>query len=175
METIIEILSGGELRSIGRANEVAEMVATHPERFAELFVAISNQDPRVRMRAADAAEKVTDSQPQLLAPFKIKLLNEVATINQQEVRWHVAQMLPRLPFTNQEAQSAFSILSGYLDDKSAIVRTFSLQALTDLALTYPQLREQVTHLIRAGLQSKSKAVSTRCKKLIMTLEKVQKK
>ena len=48
------------------------------------------------MRAADAVEKITARRPELLRPHKRRLLTELALIPQQEVRWHVAQMLPRL-------------------------------------------------------------------------------
>ena len=54
-----------------------------------------HEDSLVRMRAADAAEKISVKCPEYLKPFKKKLLNEIAKSEEQEVRWHVAQMIPR--------------------------------------------------------------------------------
>ena len=41
------------------------------------------------MRSADAIEKVSSQQPEYLKLFKKRLLKEVASIDQQEVKWHV--------------------------------------------------------------------------------------
>ena len=57
----------------------------------------------LRMRAADAAEKITCRRPDLLVACKQRLLDEIAAVPQQEVRWHVAQMLPRLALTGSSA------------------------------------------------------------------------
>jgi hypothetical protein len=42
-------------------------------------------------------------------------------------------MLPRLRFTPNEPERVVSILFDYLDSKSSILKTFSMQALSDLA------------------------------------------
>jgi HEAT repeat protein len=57
----------------------------------------------------------------------------VAAIYQKEVRWHVAQLLPRLALTPRQQTQAVALLRGLLDDGSRIVRTFAMQALADLA------------------------------------------
>jgi hypothetical protein len=46
-------------------------------------------DPVLRSRAADAAEKVSRRRPELLAAHKRRLLGHVAEVPQQGVRWHV--------------------------------------------------------------------------------------
>ncbi|MGC1903907.1 MAG: hypothetical protein WA715_08825 [Candidatus Acidiferrum sp.] len=63
------LLRGGDRRSIGRANEVAALIAKDPRLFPELVSGLWSDDHIVRMRAA-AAEKVTREQPQLLRPHK---------------------------------------------------------------------------------------------------------
>jgi hypothetical protein len=56
---ILSLLAGGDRRTIGRADEVAAMVSKAPELFPELIAGLWSESPLVRMRAADASEKVT--------------------------------------------------------------------------------------------------------------------
>ncbi len=139
MHATLRKLVAGDRRSIGRSNEVVADVLAHPRLFGVVFSGLSAADPRLRMRAADALEKISARRPGLLAPYKKKLLREVASIGQKEVRWHVAQMLPRLELTGAERKRAFRTLLGYLSDPSSIVRTFAMQGLADLARQSPAL------------------------------------
>ncbi|MBK8051502.1 MAG: hypothetical protein IPK16_33110 [Anaerolineales bacterium] len=66
-----------------------------------------------------------------------QILHEIAPIPQQEVRWHVAQLIPRLQLSEGERQVAVEVLTEYLDDHSRIVVVFSMQALVELAARCP--------------------------------------
>lgn len=102
MGIILQKLTGGDLRSVGRAEEVVEDILKNPSLFAEVFDGMLHDDPRVRMRSADALEKVSSKHPEYLQPFKTRLINEVSRIQQQEVRWHVAQMFSYLKLDDVE-------------------------------------------------------------------------
>ena len=54
MNELIEMLRGGDLRSDGQANEVAEMVLEHPGLFDELFAGLWESDAVIRARPAAA-------------------------------------------------------------------------------------------------------------------------
>ena len=83
------------------------------------------------MRAADAAEKVTRKNPALLTPYKKELLGLMTETTRQELRWHLAVMVPRVPLNATERQLAISALNTYLEDRSSIVKTFALQGRAD--------------------------------------------
>ena len=53
------------------------------------------------------------------------------------MRWHVAQMLPRLRWNTREQQQVYDILSDYLRDSSSLVKTFAMHALADLTRQAP--------------------------------------
>ena len=163
------MLSGGDRRSIGRANEVVDMALADPSLFAEVFAGMTDDDPVVRMRAADVAEKVTAARSDLLLPHRSVLLNEVAASQQQEVRWHAAQMIPRLRLTEEELPHAFETPRGYLADKSRIVQTFAMQALADLVAQDPTRRAEVICLIQRTMGAGSPAVRSRGRKLLAEL------
>lgn len=74
MKPILDELIGGDRRSIGRANEVADQVKQHPELFREVFNGLRHSDPVVRMRAADVIEKVTQSDPELLDGYTSQVM-----------------------------------------------------------------------------------------------------
>ena len=70
---LLTALTGGDRRSIGQADRVAARVSKDARLFPELIAGMWSDDPLVRMRAADAAEKVTRGNPELLQPFKKQL------------------------------------------------------------------------------------------------------
>jgi hypothetical protein len=112
---ILDQLRGGDRRSLERVPQVIELVSKNLELVGELEVGLVNDDPIIRMRAADALEKVSMGHPALLDPFKDILLNVAADSEQQEVRWHIAQMLPRLKLSQMEMVKSMLELSRATD------------------------------------------------------------
>jgi len=96
MSPLPDELTGGDRRSIGKSNAVVRKLLRDPARFKEIIAGFSHDDPLVRMRCADVAEKVSLKHPQWLQPYKRKLLQLAAHSAEQEMRWHLAQMVPRL-------------------------------------------------------------------------------
>jgi HEAT repeat protein len=163
---LVDKLDSGDHRTIGRSNEVAREIAKNPALFAEVIEAMLHPDPRIRMRAADAVEKATVASPELLQPYKQTILKRIAVIDQQEIRWHVAQMLPRLRLTAKERNRAIEILLGYLEDKSSIVKTFAMQALADLAPQDPRVISLLEFLTTTG----TPAMRARGRKLLKAMK-----
>jgi hypothetical protein len=170
MDGILRQLESGNRRSIGSANKIVAAVLEDPSLLSDLFHGMLGDDPIVRMRAADVAEKVTAEQSAYLQPFKTELIYQVARSEQKEVRWHVAQMLPRLELDANERQVVVEILLGYIDDESKIVKTFSMQALADLAQADQDLEPQVLPLLERLAETGSPAMRSRGKRLLGDLE-----
>ena len=123
------------------------------------------------MRAADAAEKVTRKHPELLTPFKKELLGLMTEATEQEMRWHLAAIVPRLPLNAEERELAISSLNGYLEDRSSIVKTFALQGLADLAQNDAVLRPGVVETLREATRTGTPAMKARSRKLLLRLER----
>jgi hypothetical protein len=145
-------------------------VSKNPELFFELIAGLQSADPLVRMRAADAAEKVTRNRRQLLLPYKKDLLRLMAEAKEQELRWHLAVMVPRLLLSPAERHLATSWLTRYLEDRSSIVKTFALQGLADLAQHDPGIRPGVIKLLREASRIGTPAMKARSRKLLSRLE-----
>jgi hypothetical protein len=171
MNHLLQRLEGGDRRSIVNSDQVVEDVLNDPSLFSLLFPGMFSDDPLIRMRSADAVEKITERHPEYLQPYKETLIEEVAKIDQQEVRWHVAQMLPRLELDHEERTAAINILLDYLRDESRIVKTFSLQALADFAEGDVSLRDRVTPLLEDAVETGSPAVRSRAQRLLKRFQK----
>jgi hypothetical protein len=159
----------GQRSSIGRSNEVAGLMLKHPRRFQELIKCLGHENPVLRMRAADAAEKVSAKKPRLLDRYKAELLGLLAEAKQIELRWHLALVVPRLRLTAPERRRAAGALQRYLEDRSSIVKTLALQSLADLAQNDARLRRKTKQLVEEAAQSGTPAIEARARKLLKEL------
>ncbi len=164
--SLIDLLRGGDLRSIGRADEVVDIVLSSPSQFDEVFAGILSDDSLIRMRCADAVEKIAKKRPDLLAPFKERLIEDVALIDQQEVQWHLAQMMAYLDYNGEEEARVVKVLRGLLSSKSRIVVVSSLDTLTELATRNGFLMELVIMDIEKAMKNGAPSVKSRGKRLL---------
>ena len=171
MNQILKQLIGGDLRSIGKANEVVQQVLENPQLFRDVFEGLTSDDPIVRMRSADVIEKIGKQHPEYLQPFKSQLINEISRIDQKEVQWHVAQMFSYLTIDQRERDSIITILLTYLSQNtSVIVKTFSMQTLATFAERDPDIRPQIIELIECIMKTGSPAIISRGKQLLSRLK-----
>jgi HEAT repeat protein len=163
---IASVLDGSDRRSIGRVDQVVRLVLNAPRRFPELIKYLSDENPVVRMRAADAAEKVSARKPRLLDRHKGELLGLLSEADEIELRWHLAAMVARLRLTPPERRRAVTAFYRYLNDRSSIVKTFALQGLADLARDDAALRGGVRQLLEDAVRSGTPAMRARARKLL---------
>jgi HEAT repeat protein len=175
MANILARLRGGDRRSIGNVGEVVAAVRKKPDLLKDLVTGLFDEDPVVRMRAADAMEKISLENPQSIQPFKTELIRLARQAQQQELRWHTAQMIPRLKLTPKEAATVTDIFFDYLTDKSKIVVTFAMQALSDLALKKGAASARMIRAIEKLTRTGSPAIQSRGKKLLPKLKKLSQK
>ncbi len=169
MTNIIEKLRGGDRRSIGRANEVVRDIEQDPAQFEAIFAGLSSSDPVVRMRAADVIEKVTQTRPELLTGYTAPLIALLTAAKQQELCWHLAQIAPRLVYSPAQEAEIIAALKQYLSHQSKIVQVSALTALTELALRNRSLRTEIIGLVNKQMESGSRAVQARGRKLLKRL------
>lgn len=169
MSAILEKLQGGDRRSIGRANEVVQEIKDNPLLFDSVFDGLTNDDPVVRMRAADAIEKVTQSKPELLSGYTSSVISLLNNSKQQEVCWHLAQIAPRLKYNESEEKEIIECLNSYLVHKSKIVQVSAMESLAILAERNKTLLNEVIRIITAHKATGSPAIQSRGLKLLKRL------
>ena len=172
MQPLLERLQGGDRRSIGRSAEAVAAVREEPSLLGVLVVGFTRPDPVVAMRAADALEKASATRTGCLRPYAEDLPRVAAATRIQEVRWHPAQMLPRLELSSAERGRAVELLTGFLDDRSGIVRTCAMQALADLSIDHPGLLADVAPKLSKLAERGTPAMRARGRKLLRRLRTV---
>jgi hypothetical protein len=170
MHPILTRLSHPDRRTVSGVAGVVAAVLADPGLFSILIEGMESNDPALCMRAADAAEKISAQQPDLLRSHKRKLIAIAATAIQQEVRWHVAIMITRVMLTPKERTKVAAILQTYLTDKSSIVKTFAMQALADLAQQDTTLRGPIRGQLEQLTRTGTPAMRARGRKLLIQLE-----
>lgn len=169
MNPVIRKLKEGDLRQKGKSEEVVADVLKKPQLFRDLVAGILDTEPGVRMRASDAIEKITRLRPEFLQPYKSDFINVFARNSQKEIRWHLAQILPRLALTKKERQQVFEILVSFLDDDSRIVKTFAMQGLADIAEMDRSYLPRVVRIVEDLMSSGIPAIQSRGRKLLPRL------
>jgi len=167
MHPILKSLKGGNRRSIGKSNDVVTRVLNDPALLDVVVSGMLLEDPLLRMRCADAAEKITAIHPAYLAPYKSVLLNTLSKCEQQEMQWHVAPMLARLPLSAREQKAVVNILIAQTNSRSSIVKTLAMQALFDLGMRNAALQPLALRHIRRLTDIGTPAMKARGRKLLM--------
>lgn len=165
------MLSAADRDSMDRSTEVAAEVLANPPLFKGIVRGMCSVDPVIRMRAADAAEKITRHNPGLLQPHK-KTLLRIARIDEKGFRSHVTPLFSRIPWTHAERNTVLLILQEYLKDKSSAVRTSALQAMADQAAQDRKIRSGIVKQIRMLAETGTPAIKSRGKKLLERLERL---
>jgi hypothetical protein len=160
-----EFLSGGDLRSTGTADQAAgALLSGHwtPEDFLRL---IEKATSVVRMRAADALERATRTEPELIRTSASRLLALLAAPQPKEVRWHLLQMAPRIDWETLQQYAVLAAVKSAFDDPSAIVQTSALQALADLSGQAKSFAVAFRRQLPRALASRLPSLRARARKL----------
>src|SRR5438552_3106136 len=104
------LTAGGHANSLGRVSEVIDSVLNHKLRLDELYECMFDDDAWVRMRAADAIEKVCRIHPDWLLPYIERFAEELSTSNQPSIQWHLAQMYKQVDLTSEQKHLAIDWL-----------------------------------------------------------------
>jgi len=171
MRDWLQSLSGGDRRSIGQSNRVVGAVLANRRKFSALIDGLKADDYLIVMRCADAAEQVSRVHPEWLQRYGSILLDLASKVTHQELRWHLAQMLPRLTLSASERRRAIALMEEYLVDKSRIMQAFALQALADFAAADTALRRRWLPRFEAIAHTGSPSSRARARKVIAALQR----
>ena len=150
---------GGKKNTLGRAEEVVQIVVADHSRLDELYRCLFEDDAWLRMRAIDALEKVCRVQPGWLQPYADQLLHEVAAIDQASIHWHLAELFREIDLSLQQRQEAIAIMKRNIASNSAdwIVASNTMNTLAGFVIDgilpsaelVPLLEIQQTHHSKA--------------------------
>lgn len=172
MKDFARMLLGKDLRSIAGSNAVVKDVNDQAD-FDALFTLVFHHERMLVMRAADAVEKITRVNPQFLKPHKLQLMSLLTSAVNKELKWHVAQLVPRLDLVEAEMQEVWSILSYWSKNpnESKIVRVNALQGLYEMTQRFSFFKKDLEETIYALEKEPIPSLRARIKKLKKALSR----
>jgi len=170
-KSVRDQLVGGTRTSVGEAEQVVEKALASVPLRREIYDLFLDDDPVVAMRASYVAMKLAESDPTTVQEFKKLLLKNLSHYTQQEVRWHVPQLLVHAKLTAAERRKAYEAVMEWSEtDASKIVAYYGLQAAADFAEVDGALLEDFIPRLRKMNARGAKSVSNRCKKIAKQLK-----
>ena len=168
-ESLISALLGKDLRTI-RQNGVVVNSIHDQTTFDELFNLVFHHERPLVMRAIDAVEKVTSRRPEFLIAHKSQLLEILNSADHKELKWHIAQLLPRVDLTVAELEGVWHKLAYWALSKteSKIVRVNALQGLFNLSKLNPELKNDFEKITSAVEHEAIPSIQARIRKLKST-------
>ena len=171
MKSVREKLTGGTRTSVGSADEVIQKLLKNTVGLSVIYDLFLDEDPVVAMRASYVAMKVAEQKPDSVEPFAKDLLKNLNLYTQQEVRWHIPQLLAHLNLTLAQRRKAYEVLMEWSEtDKSKIVGYYGLQAAADFAEMDEALLQDFIPRIRKANRTGAKSIQNRCKKIAKQLD-----
>jgi len=164
-----ELLSIGDLRSDGLANEVAAIVLNNPGLLPELIDAFRSSKPSIRGHAADALEKVARHHPKGIVPFLPFVIREAQHDEIPMVRWHLAMILGHVSSVPATIPKTRRALLTLLHDPSPFVRSWAITALAIIAQRNPRSAASSARAIAPLTSDSSVAVAKRARTALRAL------
>ncbi len=171
-ESFAEMLAvGGKSNSLGRVNEVIEIVLQDKSRLDELYECLFNEDAWIRMRAADGIEKAARVHPNWLEPYIDRISKDLAPSTQPSIQWHIAQIYGQVTLTAGQKRFAINWLKGLLSSPQTdwIVAANSMDTLAQFVRDGSVSKSDFRKLLQIQCQHKSRSVVRRANKLLSEL------
>jgi len=166
MKNFNNLLTGDDLRSLGNSSEIISKI-TDQKTFDKLFKYLFNNNRATVMKTIDVIEKVTLENSKYLQKHKVEIINLSNDTENIELKWHLAQLLGRLEYTNIEIKNVWGILKKWTLDKTEgkIVRVNSLETLYGITKLERIYSNEFDEIIKSIKKENIPSINARIKKL----------
>jgi hypothetical protein len=172
MEEFEALLTGGHPNSLGRTEEVVDLVLRDRGRLDALYRCFFSADPIVRLRTASAMKRVMWAQPDWLVPYIDRLTGEIAAIDQPSVKWTSATLFGGLSqrMTADQRAAALVVMQRNLErEQDWIVQNITMQTLTDWAANDACLGDWLRPRLAARQSDSRRSVANTARKMLARL------
>lgn len=162
------LIVGGHTNSLGRVDEVIAIVLHDKTRLEELYNTMFDPDAWVRMRAADALEKICREHPDWLVPYIDRFASDLASSTQPSIQWHIAQIYKEVSLTSEQRSFAINWLKKLLATTQVdwIVAANAMETLAYFTQQGAFPADELVALLKVQQHHKSNAVIKRADKLL---------
>lgn len=171
-ESFVTMLAvGGKSNSLGRVDEVIELVLQDKDRFRELYDCLFDDNAWIRMRAADAIEKICRQHSEWLVPYIDRFASELAMSTQPSIQWHLAQIYSQVDLTDHQKHVAIEWLKQLLSHKEVdwIVAANAMDTLVQFTKDGSFSDVEMIALLEIQQTHKSNAIIKRANKYLAEL------
>lgn len=170
-ESFKDILTFGKPNSLGRLNEVIEIVLSDKSNLEELYHSIFDDNPWVRMRAVDAFEKVCRVHPEWIVPYIDRIQEELSSDQQPSINWHIAQIYKQVELSDKQKDRALTWLKKLISTKNVdwIVSANCMETLAYFTNKGDFDKNELKKLLSVQTTHKSNAVVKKANKIATEL------
>jgi len=172
MNNLLEMLSGGNLQSDGRANEVAEQVVRNPNLFSKLAEGLWEPKDLVRARTAHAIERISRAHPEMVLSLLPKFIELSVRDAVPMVKWHIAMIFGNLTVSDEQQDEILAALFQMLKDTSVFVKSWSIVSLTILGHKDTSKRRKIINKLKYLQNDKRISIRSKAIKALTVLRDV---
>ena len=166
MKDLNDLLAGNDLRSLGESSKIIAMI-NDQESFDTLCEYLDTGNRTTVMKAIDVIEKITAQKNDFLQKHKSKIIDLSKNAKHIELKWHLAQLLERIKYTDEETTTVWNIVKEWTLNKneSKIVRVNSLQTLYDITQITGDFDTEFLEITKEISNEHIPSINARIKKL----------
>lgn len=168
-DNFLELLAvGGKSNSLGKVTDVIQLVLDDESQLDELYNCLFAEDAWVRMRAADALEKICRVHPDWLLPYIDRFTKDLSSSTQASIQWHLAQIYAQVELTHEQKEFAVNWLTQLLSTKEVdwIVAANAMDTLVQFTNDGSFSKSELIPLLKIQQHHKSNAVIKRANKYL---------
>lgn len=163
---VLNLIGDENQRTVAYVDQIIQHMIDSPDFVSVIIGCMTNRHRGLAMRAADGLEKFSLQHTTGLQPFADDLIEILQNQSQKEVRWHLAQILPRLKLSDEQMRIVLKIwIEDFYKSPSNIVQAMSLQAVHDIADVYVPAGKKLNQLIDDALEKGAPAIKARARRL----------
>lgn len=158
------------------AELIANWIGKDEKKFKELMQLFLFDDHRVVQRSAWVLSMCADKYPELIEPYLAQMLEQCTKQGVHvAVKRNVTRILQNIPIPAAYEETIMNLcFELLLDQKETIaVRCFSMTILEQLCATYPEIKNELKHIIEDALehQEVSAAFKNRSEKILKRMSR----
>ena len=158
-----------------QALKISGWIGNNTDRFRQLIDIFLHDEYRVVQRSAWVVGHVAEKYPEMVKPFLPKIVNRLYDNNiHTAVKRNVVRILQFIPVPKSLQAKVMNKCFDYLNDpiETIAVRCFSMTVLTNLAMKYPEIKNEVIASINISIKNSTPGYRARAKKELKQLEKL---
>ena len=166
MASLENLLANGKRNQTDDLDKFVAQAIENNRLVAEIVALSNHNKANIAARAIWIVRKITENSPELLSKYKPILLHDLTQSPFWEVKAELCHIIPKLKMDYEEIKGAIAFFKNNLNDKSKIVKAWSLDALYELSKIEPKIAPEVQKLLNIALEDEAASVRARVRKIL---------